>query len=473
MFAHSASPPAPSRAEPGAPPDAPPRGLPPAVLAALYLALALAPLLLVLLADEPPGGSWSELGAAVGLVALALLLAQFVLSGRVETLSGRLGIDRTMRLHRETGRVLALLILVHPLALVAPVLLADPGRGAARLVALFAAPAMRSGVLAWLCVLALVAAALLRARLGLRWEAWRATHALGAATAASLATHHALARGGYSALPAVRAFWVVLLTAALLALVRTWLVKFWLMRRAGWRVAAVRRLAPDFVELELRSEHGPLPFAAGQFAWLAFGRAPPFADNPFSIASAPGPAPRLAFLIREAGDTTGAIARLATGTPVRVDGPHGAFTLAAGHAAEAGAVLFVAGGSGIAPILSLLRALDACGPAETRPLRLVHAARRTERLLCRDELAAMATRRDLRIRYRVEEGEPPPASPGCIAAVGVVDRVVLAEALDGLDPARAAAFLCGPREMMLAAAVALEDLGVPWRRIVYERFDYD
>jgi hypothetical protein len=45
-------------------------------------------------------GSAREFGAALGLTAGALLYLQFLSSGRFETLSGRIGIDRMMRFHR-------------------------------------------------------------------------------------------------------------------------------------------------------------------------------------------------------------------------------------------------------------------------------------------------------------------------------------------------------------------------------------
>ncbi|MCC7427857.1 MAG: ferric reductase-like transmembrane domain-containing protein [Alphaproteobacteria bacterium] len=465
------------------PPTAPPAGpilpraraLPPAALFALVLAVALAPLGLVLAAAEPPNRFWPEFAVASGLVALALLLAQFLLSGRIEALSGRLGIDRTMRIHREAGRFLVLLALIHPLAFVAPTLATDPLGAAARLARMATSPAMASGVAAWLALLFVALVALFRRRLGLSWESWRAMHALGAALAAMLGTHHALRLGGYSGqLPALGTFWLALMAVALAALGWTWLVKPALMRRDGWRMEHARRLAPGFWEVTLARPGAPLRFAAGQFAWIAFGRRAPWADNPFSIASAPererqvpGEA-RLAFVIREAGDMTCAIGDLAPGTPVQVDAPHGAFTLQ-GRAGDA--ILLVAGGAGIAPILSLLRDLDARG--EARPIRLAYGVRLAERLLYREEMAAIAARRDFRAILRVEEDAPPALGAWAEAAPGLLDRATLAAALAGLDPARTLAFVCGPTPMMLALAATLEELGLPWRNIVYERFDYD
>lgn len=78
-------------------------GLPPGLVAALFLAAALAPLALAALSGEPPEALPTELGIGLGLAALALMVLQFAHSGRFETLSGRIGSDRTLRLHRAAA----------------------------------------------------------------------------------------------------------------------------------------------------------------------------------------------------------------------------------------------------------------------------------------------------------------------------------------------------------------------------------
>jgi hypothetical protein len=50
-----------------------------------------------------------EFGTALGLTAACLLFLQFLSSGRYESLSGRIGIDRTMGFHRIAAFALLLL----------------------------------------------------------------------------------------------------------------------------------------------------------------------------------------------------------------------------------------------------------------------------------------------------------------------------------------------------------------------------
>lgn len=439
------------------------RGLPPWLLAVLFVLAACAPLILALASGEPPEAVQAELGIGLGLAALALMLLQFAHSGRLETIAGRIGIDWTMRLHRSAGIALAAMVLLHPAAFLAPLLLTQPGRALDGLVRMFGAERMQSGVIALALLLVVVAASLARARIGLAYQRWRALHAALGLAAAAFAVHHALRVGLYSEAAPLRGFWLGGLALAAAALVWTWVLKPLRDGRAGWRVAAVAPLGPNYWEVALeRPSRAPLPFAAGQFAWLAFGRRAPWDDNPFSIASAPGD-PRLAFVIREAGDLTRTIGSLPIGSDVRVDAPHGAFVL---DPRERRAVLLIAGGAGIAPILSLWR--DLASRPDAGAVRLVYGAWTAERLLYREELTRTAAEKGFGLFLRVDEG------PLCAGATrGILDEAILRAAMDGLDPHRTVAMVCGPTPMMLAVAASLERLGLPPAAIRYERFDYD
>ncbi len=333
--------------------------------------------------------------------------------------SGRTGIDVTMRFHRAAAILLLLFVLLHPLAFLAPTLLTDPAAGWQRLLRLFTAERMTSGTIAWIALLATVALALrppplpLRAVAPLPRHHWRG----------SPPRRRRITRWQSGCIPSPPG-----------------------CSGCGWparwgrcccccgpgveAVAAGGRWPPGGGGASPRPRllglriAGPVPpYRAGQFFWLGFGRAAPWDDNPFSVASAPGET-ELRFVIHEAGDRTRQMKDLAPGTPMRLDGPHGAFTL--DHAGP-GPILLVAGGAGIAPILSLVRALDA--EADPRPVALLHGARSADRLVCRQETAAIAARRGWRTLYLSEEDAPEGV------AQGVMTPERLATLLAGWHPA--------------------------------------
>jgi predicted ferric reductase len=72
---------------------------------------------------------------------------QFVTSGRFETVSGRLGIDKIMAFHKQAAIWVLLALVLHPFLYVLPTWLENP-RWGRRLVAYLTLPHYRSGVVA-------------------------------------------------------------------------------------------------------------------------------------------------------------------------------------------------------------------------------------------------------------------------------------------------------------------------------------
>ena len=88
--------------------------MPAAVLFLFYILLVCTPLVLATVQGQPPRGVWDELAAGAGMAGLAILLVEFVLSGRFRSISGNIGMDVTMRLHQLLARSAAVLIVLHP-----------------------------------------------------------------------------------------------------------------------------------------------------------------------------------------------------------------------------------------------------------------------------------------------------------------------------------------------------------------------
>ena len=64
------------------------------------------------------------------------------------------------------------------------------------------------------------------------------------------------------------------------------------------------------------------------------------------------------------------------------------------------------------------------------------------------------------------------AGEGWQGEVGRLTHDRLRELLQGLDPARTVALMCGPGGMVTTVSDALLDVGLPMRNVIYERFDY-
>lgn len=428
---------------------------------ALYGVLALLPLLLAAIGGAECLGLWTDFASATGLVAGAMMLLQLVTSGRFEWISGRVGIDTTMAFHKWMARAIAVLIILHPLLFVAPLLWSDPGAAMLRLWTMFTSPRFAAGAAAWLLVVVLVIMAVARDRLNIRYELWRALHLVMSLAAIILTLLHVLRVGLYSSDALLSGFWFLGAAATLAVTLVLYVARTLKLQCSPWRVTAVERVADDLWKM-IVSGAQPFGHTAGQFAWLSVEpKLFPLFDHPFSIASSPA-ARDLHFLIKEAGDFTCSIGEIAPGTRIGLDGPHGSFTLVE---SQAEAILFIAGGVGIAPVLAILEDLSA--DQNKRPVRLISVCSSGERMFPPHLVNKAAHGLNFHAIYLVErnmklEGQ----------RLGTLNRETIAKMMDGLNPRNTLAMICGPPAMMSATTDLLSEQGLPLRMIRYERFDY-
>jgi ferredoxin-NADP reductase len=120
----------------------------------------------------------------------------------------------------------------------------------------------------------------------------------------------------------------------------------------------------------------------------------------------------------------------------------------------------VAGGSGIVPLMAMLRHRE--GLASAGPAALVYSARTESDLIYREEIDRLA---DVRIAYTLTRERP----PGWTGYDRRIDAELLGEALRGPDRA-ASAYVCGPTRFVEVAADALVGLGYEPGRVRTERF---
>ncbi|RPH58457.1 MAG: hypothetical protein EHM83_17365, partial [Burkholderiales bacterium] len=434
------------------------------ILVVAYLGLASAPVLIGWAQGWPPRPLRDELSSGLAMTAFAILLIEFLLSGRFRAVSAPIGIDLTMRLHQLLGRLAVVFVFLHPVAYSLPLAQAPWDDTRASVLGLTPA-ATATGLVAWVVLMVLAWFAIVRDRLPYRYETWRLTHGIGAAVVAVASLHHTLEAGRYASAGLARAFWITATAAALLSLVWVYLVKPLAQAASPYRVARTERVAHAIWRVVIEPlAASAFRFRAGQFVWLKSGSWLKLADHPFSIASGPADLPRIEFVIKEAGDFTADLPRrLAAGTPVYLDGPFGNFTV---DRRIGQAIVLMAGGVGIAPALSILRGLATDG--ETRPVTLIYANRIVEQIVAQDELDRLGERLDLRVHHVLSE---PPA--GWSGETGLIDAAMMRRLIRRELRAQPLCFVCGPVPMIDSVERDLSALGVPVSQVVSERFRYD
>ena len=193
------------------------------------------------------------------------------------------------------------------------------------------------------------------------------------------------------------------------------------------------------------------------------------AQRSYSIASPPEEAPRLALTVErlEGGEVSPWLAGEARpGDRFELRGPIGGYF--AWSVAAGGSLLLVAGGSGLVPLMAMLRHRAASGEAgRAVPARLLLSSRSLADVLYREELERLGSAPGGPGIVHTLTREPPPS--GWRGHARRIDAPMLAEA--GFPPAAAPkVFVCGPTPMVEAVAEALVGLGHEPGRVKTERF---
>lgn len=438
----------------------------PVILFPFYLAVTFAPLMLAWLQGLPVRPVQDELATGLGMVAFSILLSEFVLSGRFKIISARMGMDVIMRVHQLAARAALLFVLVHPFLYATPMLNHPrPWDESGQLTLGLDVTTALTGITGWVLVLIIVLTSIWRDQLPFRYETWRLLHGVGAVMMAVAVTHHTLASGRYSADPLLAGFWAVLLAVALGSLVKTYLLTPLYQLSRPYEVSSVRKLALKTWELTIRPDAGEaMAFVPGQFVWLNVGNSPfTLAENPFSISSARADRNQLQFIIKEVGDMTRSLPEVKPGTRAYIDGPYGNLTLE--HRQAAGIAL-IAGGVGIAPLVSIARQLQA--DQDTRPLVIVYGNRVAEQIVYQGELQDLTKQPGSQLVHVVSEPRP-----DWRGLTGVIDADTLGRVFGSRDVSGWLFLVCGPPVMLEVVETALKNLGVPAQQIVSERFYYD
>jgi propane monooxygenase reductase component len=231
------------------------------------------------------------------------------------------------------------------------------------------------------------------------------------------------------------------------------------------RVTAVKPVTKDIVSLQLETvEPAAFAFKPGQYADIHI----PGSDEhrSFSMATTPSTPGELEFLIKKypGGKFSGLLdGGISVGDELSLTGPYGTSTLKEGHILP---VVCVAGGAGMAPILSILRHMSETG--SRRPVRFYYGARTPSDLFFVDEIAEIgrglvdfaftaclseSTEGVLPDTLTVEEGN-------------VTDVVARHEGEIG----KTEVYMCGPPPMVDAALDLLQTHAVPKDQIFYDKF---
>ena len=290
----------------------------------------------------------------------------------------------------------------------------------------------------------------LRGRFG-GYERWRAVHRTTGLFVAAGFAHGVLDATTFAGAPVLRWTYVAIGAVGLGFYVYRELFARLLEALHDYQVQGVAEVGHGITEISLVPLGRPVAFVPGQFAMLHLEAKDGWHRHPFTIASAPRD-DVLRVTVKALGDYTTDVPKLvAPGMPAMVGAPHGRFD----HRRGTDRQLWIAGGVGVAPFLSWLRAIDEplaprvdffysdAGPAPFAP-----------------EIRATAART--------------PSLHAHIVDTTVEKRLSAQDVLElsGGAPNELSVFLCGPGAMVTTLQRGLVHAGVPASRVYRESFDW-
>ena len=232
------------------------------------------------------------------------------------------------------------------------------------------------------------------------------------------------------------------------------------------RVAQVRTEADDACVVTFdvpEALRGRFAFRAGQYLTLRAQVGGQDLRRSYSICAAPGETPRVGVRHVSGGAFSSWLhASLKVGDAIEVMEPEGRFGAALAKAPRH--VLAVAGGSGVTPILSILKTVLG-GDAHTR-CTLLYGNRSSASTMFKEELEDLKNRYLTRLALHTFFSREQVDSP---LQAGRLDQEKVATLLRLAGPVDQA-FVCGPHAMNDEVEAALLAAGLPAERIHVERF---
>ena len=401
---------------------------------------------------------WRDLSVLLGFVGLSLAGFQFIPTTRLPFISDIYDMDRVYKTHHIFSVLSVILVSTHLIIL----LLINPNT--LLLLNPITAPwRAQAGFIGLLSFLLIAITSIFRKEMRLGYNQWHLVHTLLSILMVIFGLIHIFKVNYYTAAFAMRITWIIEIAVWSANILYLRFLKPIQIKNRPYLVKKVIPETQDVWTLVLKPNgHTGIDFNAAQVAWININTSPfTLHRNPFSISGSAHTKKELRFTIKALGDFSSSIGNLNGGETVYVDGPYGNFSLEDEKTTHG--LVLLAGGIGIAPIMSILRTL--ADQKDERPLHLFYGNYDERNIVFKDEIEDLKTKLDLQIIHVLEQ---PSAKLNCehgFITQNVMERY-LPEHTSDLH-----FFLCGPLPMIKAMGKILSRMRIHKNQITAERYE--
>lgn len=408
-------------------------------------------------------------GRLTGLVGLVLYAINLLLAARTRWMENFFGgLNRVYIAHHLTGGIALILLCFHPLFIalrLVDVHVLTTLRDAARYLLPRAMPtdttfsdfqtaaSINAGIFAFVGMVVLL---VLTFFVKLPYRIWLATHKFLGVAFMFAGLHTIMINSEVSRDAFLRYYLLLWVVIGLSAFVYRTVMNNIFVRRYPYKVSDVQEFGGKVTGLVLEPMEKALDFKPGQFVFIRFlwsgAEGVTREAHPFSIASAPHESGKLALYVKNLGDYTSGLKHLKVGTVAELEGAYGKFSYTNfGDRPQ----IWIAGGIGVTPFLSMARSYNQDSPN----VDMIYSVVSRSELLDQKALAELLPSKFKGFRYFAYAGDE---QEGFLTAQKVSDMV---GGLEGKE-----IFICGPPPMMKSLRSQLNSMGISNRRIHTEEF---
>lgn len=393
-------------------------------------------------------GTMTSIGQIAGILGFAMFSVNLLLSARFQFIEKLFaGLPGIYKSHRQLGSIGFSLILLHPLFLVVSYLSVSL-RAAMDFFTPFNNLAVTYGSISLFLMMVLI---ILTFYIKLKYNHWKFSHKFMVLAFAFGLLHAFLISSDISRDTFLRVYLLGFGLAALAAgFYQSFLSKLW-NTHASYTLKHVNILNNQVVELELEPRNKKIKFIPGQFVFISIkGRGVDSESHPFSISSSSSDN-NLGLIIKSLGDYTEKLKDLSPGLEVSVEGPFGNFSHLNTFNKNQ---VWIAGGVGITPFISMARSLQ----GDDYAIDLYYCVNKSEEALLGDEWNEIQRTKKIRL------------IPWCSAEKGRISAKIISEQSSGLNSKDF--MLCGPMPFMVDLKNQLMSLNIKKKYIHFENFNF-
>jgi predicted ferric reductase len=432
-----------------------------AVLLALYAVVTLSPLVVVAaLWMKGEMTLMHETATSAAFAAYAIMALQPVLVARWKPLERPFGLDVMSRFHKYMGVFALGLLLTHP------PLMAYGGAGLGLLFGFDQPWYVWVGKALLLLLIAHVVLSVFCHALGLTFEKWRRVHNVLAVLILGGAFIHSLGAGYDLGPTPMRALWVGLLALTTFSYVHHKILAPRRLKQHPYQVMGVEQETHNVWTVKLAPPDGDriYNYQPGQFHFITLRRSGdlPIEEHHWTISSSPANTDFISSTIKESGDFTATIGKTRVGDSAVVEGPFGRFCYTLYP--EDRDFVFIAGGIGITPLMSMIRHMR--DTKKEAKVLLLYANRTEEDIGFRAELSEIQSGAWPRLKVVHIVSNP---KEGWTGESGRLDHDKLTKLL-ALRGEQTGYYICAPPPMTKVVVAGLRSMGVPYSRMRTEQF---